>query len=191
MGATQTCLATMDLMQAEPFLHCEEGTTWLVAAFDLDGTLLANRILDPCGESEETLVVIDATEPTFSAVGADVQAATPFSVTAGVQYRLDSSGVSIDAFGAAVDPEDLYITIVADLAEGVDLADAVLEPGDSSEDWHELWAHRDATVRELSEAYTGADVPGFGRGHRYLLGFSPPHDCIQASVIATVQVAEP
>lgn len=188
-GTVQTRLAAMDLLLAAPVLSCEEGISWLVAASDSEGTVLAYRILDPCVGVGETLVVIDATEPTLAEVVADVEAATTLSVEAGIQYTLDWTALSTDAFGAPVVPEDLYIVVVADLSADVPLDKAVLAPAKNADSLYELWAHPDATVRDLGEAYTGPGFPGFEAGHSYLLGFSPPQNCIQASVIATVQVA--
>lgn len=189
-GAERMCLSEMDLYLDEPVLTCERGTTWAVMVLAADGSSLAYRILDPCAGDGATDVVIDATAPSFTDVTADDAAATTLSVEAGVQYTLDWGALSVDTFGAPVDPADLYLAVVADLTSGVPLSDAVLAPEDNADVFYELWAHAGATERDLAEEYAGPGFTGFEAGHRYLVGFSPPSDCIQASVIANVEVAE-
>ena len=188
-GPERSCLSEMEVYPEGLVLTCEPGTAWAVIVWGVDDSR-AYRILDPCAEAGATEVVIDASAPSFTDVVADVQAATPLSVETGVQYTLEWSGVSVDAFGAPVDPTDLRDAVVADVMEGVQLADAALSPEENADAFYDLRWHDGGTERDLAEEYGGPGFTGFEASHRYLVGFSPPSDCIQASVIAAVDVVE-
>lgn len=186
----RSCLSDMDVYLDEPALTCEPGTAWLVLVRGLDESSRAYRILDPCADGGAAEVVIDAATPSFTDVVAEVQVATPLSVEVSVRYTLDWSGVSVDAFGAAVNPTDLYRVVVADLTPAAPLEDAALSPEEHADAFYELWAHTGATERDLAEEYAEPGFTGFEAGHRYLVGFSPPSDCVPASIVATVEVTE-
>ena len=185
----RACLSGMDLYQDEPVLTCEPGTAWLVVARGADDAPLAYQILDPCQGSGASEVTIDATAPSFEDVVVDIGGAESLHVRAGVRYTLDWASVSTDAFGGPVEPTDLTIVVAGELADGTSFVDGILGLEDGGGTYYELWAHPGETERDLAEGYTGPGFPGFEVGPRYLIGFSPPSDCVPASVIATVDVS--
>lgn len=185
----QACLSMMEGYADGPFLTCEEGRGWVVMARDESGEYLAFRILDPCGGDGETTVTLDETQPTFSDIEVGIEDAVAFTTQEGWHYTLDWSTLAHDGFGTPLDPP-LYRIVIAKIPDAVPLEGATFDPELNADEYYEVMSgSSDATSADLM-GDGDEDFPGFSLGGNWLIGFSPPSDCIPASIIGRVDVLE-
>lgn len=182
----RSCLSAMQTTGGEPLLTCDEGEGWVVMARDASSALLAFRILDPCVHDGATTVTLDDTAPSFTDINIDIEDAAAFTAREGTRYTLDWSTLTRDGFDAPVVPP-LYGIMIARIPESVSLEEAALDPELSADESYEVWSESmDATSADLMS--DDSAFPGFSQGENWLIGFSPPSDCVPASILGRVDV---